>query len=162
MSSSDVLSQRCKSSNSSSFENSNLPNLTRYSAEMQSKSECAHRTSELFLFVLTTATHLVTLKVLSKRTHLRTERPSGSITSTWVRMSSRREVFTTKKSNRLKRLTKQPCRPSAYIFRIISQVKRTTKNRLVRSCKFSGEYIFKIIFSNTAPGNIYMQICTWK
>ena len=55
MSSSDVLSQRCKSSNSSSFENSNLPNLTRYSAEMQSKSECAHRTSELFLFVLTTA-----------------------------------------------------------------------------------------------------------
>ena len=53
MSSSDVLSQRCKSSNSSSFENSNLPNLTRYSAEMQSKSECAQRTSELFLFVLT-------------------------------------------------------------------------------------------------------------
>lgn len=51
-------------------------------------------------------THLVTLKTRRRRTHLRTETPSGGITSEFVRTISSMLLTTTNESNRLKRDTK--------------------------------------------------------
>ena len=56
----------------------------------------------------TNVSYLVTLNVLSRRTHLNTDSPSGCIISFLVRTSSAILLITTKKSNRLKRETKYP------------------------------------------------------
>ena len=52
--------------------------------------------------------YLVTLNVLSRRTHLNTERPRGGMTPLFVKISSRILLITTKQSKRLKSETKYP------------------------------------------------------
>lgn len=53
--------------------------------------------------------YLVTLNVLSKRIHRKTDSPSGGIILFFVRISSAILLITTKKSKRLKSDTKYPC-----------------------------------------------------
>jgi len=54
------------------------------------------------------STHLVTLKIRSKRTHRSTDTPRGSIHSFLVKIISVIDPITTKQSNRLKSETKYP------------------------------------------------------
>ena len=58
------------------------------------------------LVSLLVSLYLVTLKVRSSLTHLRTERPRGGMTSWKVRTISSKLLSTTKKSNRLNSETK--------------------------------------------------------
>ena len=69
----------------------------------------------------TNVSYLVTLNVLSRRTHLNTDRPSGCIISFLVRTSSAILLITTKKSNRLKRETKYPWNEMFVLYQNVEQ-----------------------------------------
>ena len=75
-----------------------ISDLSRFCRDFQYLVTC---TSRLDFFGCETG--MATLKALSRRMHRSTDIPTGGITLAMVRVISRMEVSTTKKSNRLKR-----------------------------------------------------------
>lgn len=80
-------------------------------------------------------TYFVTLRILSSRIHLSTEKPSGATAPAENMIISRMPHRTTKKSKRLNRDMKYALGPSAYIFTNISRTNSTSRTRLATSVK---------------------------
>lgn len=93
-------------------------------------------------------TYFVTLKSLSSRIHLSTEKPSGATAPADNMIISRIPQSTTKKSKRLNSDMKYALGPRAYIFINISRTNSTSRTRLttsVESKKKKGIHIVYLI-----------------
>lgn len=75
----------------------------------------------------------MTLRILSSRMHLSTEKPRGVTAPAENMIISRMPHSTTKKSKRLKRDMKYALGPNAYIFTNISMTNSTSSTRLATS-----------------------------
>lgn len=84
-------------------------------------------------------THFVTLRILSSRIHLSTEKPRGATDPADNMIISRIPQSTTKKSKRLNRDMKYARGPRAYIFKNISMINSTSSTRLATSVGVRGE-----------------------
>lgn len=84
-------------------------------------------------------THFVTLRILSSRMHLSTEKPRGATAPAENMIISRIPHSTTKKSKRLNRDMKYALGPSAYIFTNISMTNSTSSTRLATSVEIREE-----------------------
>lgn len=78
-------------------------------------------------------TYFVTLRILSSRMHLSTEKPNGANTPRENMIISRIPQSTTKQSKRLNRDMKYALGPRAYIFTNISTTNSTSSMRLAPS-----------------------------
>lgn len=81
----------------------------------------------------------MTLRILSSRIHLSTEKPKGATAPADNMIISRIPHSTTKKSKRLKRDIKYALGPNAYIFRSISMTNSTSRTRLATSVEIREE-----------------------
>lgn len=84
-------------------------------------------------------TYFVTLRILSSRMHLSTEKPRGATAPAENMIISRIPHSTTKKSKRLNNDMKYPLGPSAYIFTNISMTNSTSSARLATSVEIRDE-----------------------
>ena len=75
----------------------------------------------------------MTLRILSSRIHLSTEKPRGATAPAENMIISRIPQSTTKKSKRLNRDMKYALGPRAYIFTNISRINSTSSTRLATS-----------------------------
>lgn len=81
----------------------------------------------------------MTLRILSSRIHLSTEKPKGATAPADNMIISRIPQSTTKKSKRLKRDIKYALGPRAYIFNSISMTNSTSRTRLATSVEIREE-----------------------
>ena len=88
-------------------------------------------------------TYLVTLRNLSSRMHLRTDRPSGVMHCTHSRMISTMPHTTTKKSKRLNTDMKYILGPRAYILTIISSTNINSSSLLIMSGKMENHIVIE-------------------
>ncbi len=84
-------------------------------------------------------TYFVTLRILSSRIHLSTEKPRGATAPAENMIISRIPQSTTKKSKRLNRDMKYALGPRAYIFTNISMTNSTSSTRLAMSVETKEE-----------------------
>lgn len=85
------------------------------------------------------STYFVTLRILSRRIHLSTEKPRGATAPADSMIISRIPHSTTKKSKRLNRDMKYALGPRAYIFTNISMTNSTSSTRLATSVEMMEE-----------------------
>lgn len=83
--------------------------------------------------------YFVTLRILSRRIHLSTEKPRGATAPADSMIISRIPHSTTKKSKRLNRDMKYALGPRAYIFTNISMTNSTSSTRLATSVEMMEE-----------------------
>lgn len=81
----------------------------------------------------------MTLRILSSRIHLSTEKPRGATAPAENMIISRIPQSTTKKSKRLNRDMKYALGPRAYIFKNISIINSTNRTRLATSVEIREE-----------------------